>query len=149
MRSVEIKPNVHWVGAIDWNIRDFHGYSTYKGTSYNAFLVTDEKTALFDTVKKPFLSDLVHRIRQLVEPTKIDYLVVNHVEMDHSGAIPEIIELIKPEKVFCSEMGKKALLEHYHREDWPFEVVKSGQTLNLGTKTVHFLETRMLHWPDS
>ncbi|HAA04323.1 MAG TPA: MBL fold metallo-hydrolase, partial [Syntrophobacteraceae bacterium] len=138
-----------WVGAIDWNIRDFHGYSTYKGTSYNAFMVTDEKTALFDTVKKPFLSDLVHRIRQLVEPTKIDYLVVNHVEMDHSGAIPEIIELIKPEKVFCSEMGKKALIEHYHREDWPFEVVKSGQTLNLGTKTVHFLETRMLHWPDS
>ena len=149
MKSTEIKPNVHWVGAIDWNIRDFHGYSTYKGTTYNSFLVKDEKIALFDTVKKPFLSDLVHGIRQVVDPIKIDYLIVNHVEMDHSGAIPEIIELIKPEKVICSEMGKKALLEHFHREDWPFEVVKSGQTLSLGSKTVHFLETRMLHWPDS
>jgi flavorubredoxin len=149
MKSVEIKPNVHWVGAIDWNIRDFHGYSTYRGTTYNAFLVKDEKVALFDTVKKPFLSDLVHRIRQVVDPVKIDYLIVNHVEMDHSGSIPEIIELIKPEKVICSEMGKKALIEHYHREDWPYEVVKSGQTLSLGSKTVHFLETRMLHWPDS
>ncbi len=149
MKNMEIKPNVYWVGAIDWNIRDFHGYSTYKGTTYNAFLVKDEKIALFDTVKKPFLSDLLHRIRHLVEPTKIDYLIVNHVEMDHSGALPEIIDLIKPEKVFCSEMGKKALIEHYHREDWPLEVVKSGQTLSLGSKTVHFLETRMLHWPDS
>jgi flavorubredoxin len=149
MNNVEIKPNVYWVGAVDWNIRDFHGYSTYKGTSYNAFLVKDEKIALFDTVKKPFLSDLLHRIRQVVEPTKIDYLIVNHVEMDHSGSVPEIIDLIKPEKVFCSEMGRKALIEHYHREDWPLEVVKSGQTLSLGSKTVHFLETRMLHWPDS
>jgi flavorubredoxin len=149
MKKLEIKPNVYWVGAVDWNIRDFHGYSTYKGTTYNAFLVKDEKIALFDTVKKPFLSDLVHHIRHLVEPTKIDYLIVNHVEMDHSGAVPEIIDLIKPEKVFCSEMGKKALIEHYHREDWPIEVVKSGQTLSLGSKTVHFLETRMLHWPDS
>jgi flavorubredoxin len=149
MKNVEIKPNVYWVGAVDWNIRDFHGYSTYKGTSYNAFLVKDEKIALFDTVKKPFLSDLLHRIRQVVEPTKIDYLIVNHVEMDHSGSVPEIIDLIKPEKVFCSEMGRKALIEHYHREDWPLEVVKSGQTLSLGSKTVHFLETRMLHWPDS
>jgi flavorubredoxin len=149
MKAVEIKPNVHWVGAIDWNIRDFHGYSTYKGTTYNAYLVKDEKIALFDTVKKPFLSDLLDRLRHVVEPTKIDYLIVNHVEMDHSGSVPELIELIKPEKVFCSEMGKKALIEHYHREDWPFEVVKSGQTLSLGQKTVQFLETRMLHWPDS
>lgn len=149
MKATEIKPKVHWVGAIDWNIRDFHGYSTYKGTTYNAYLVKDEKTALFDTVKKPFLSDLLHRIRQITEVSKIDYLIVNHVELDHSGAIPEMIDLIKPEKVICSEMGKKSLIEHFHREDWPYEVVKSGQTLSLGSKTVHFLETRMLHWPDS
>ncbi len=149
MKPLEIKPKVFWVGAVDWNIREFHGYSTYRGTTYNAFLVKDEKIALFDTVKRPFMGDLVHRIRNIVEPAKIDYLIVNHVEMDHSGALPEIIELVKPEKVICSEMGKKALLDHYHRDDWPYEVVKSGQSLSLGSKTVHFIETRMLHWPDS
>jgi flavorubredoxin len=149
MQAKEIKPNVYWVGAVDWNIRDFHGYSTYKGTTYNAYLVKDAKIALFDSVKKPFAGDLIARLKTLVEPTMIDYIIVNHVEMDHSGSLPEIIDLVKPEKIFCSEMGKKALLEHYHREDWPYEVVKTGQTLSLGSKTVHFLETRMLHWPDS
>ncbi|MBU1716374.1 MAG: flavodoxin domain-containing protein, partial [Proteobacteria bacterium] len=149
MTNNEIKKNIHWVGAVDWNIRDFHGYSVYKGTTYNAFLIMDEKIALVDTVKKTSYSDLLHHIHQLTDPEKIDYLIVNHVEMDHSGCIPEIIELIKPEKVFCSAMGKKTLLSHFHREDWPLEVVKSGQTISLGKKTVHFLETPMLHWPDS
>lgn len=149
MQPVEIKKDIYWVGAIDWNIRDFHGYSTPKGTTYNAYLVMDEKTALFDTVKKPFKSGLIRNIRKLVDPRKVDYLIVNHVEMDHSGAVPEVIDEIQPEKVFCSAMGKKALIEHYHREDWPYEVVESGQTIKLGQKSVQFLETRMLHWPDS
>jgi len=149
MQSFEIKPNVHWVGAIDWNIRDFHGYSTNKGSTYNAFLVKDEKIALFDIVKKPFVSELLHNIHAVVDPGKIDYLIVNHVEMDHSGALPEIVERVKPSKIICSEMGKKALLEHYHRSDWPYQTVKSGETLSLGNKTVQFLETRMVHWPDS
>ncbi len=149
MNSTEIKDNIFWVGAIDWNIRDFHGYSTYKGTTYNAFLVKDEKIALFDTVKKNHINDLVHHIKQLVDPTDIDYLIVNHVEMDHSGSLPEIIDLIKPEKIFCSKMGLKAIHEHFQAEDWPLEAVENGQTLSLGSKTVQFLETRMLHWPDS
>jgi len=149
MNTTEIKDNIFWVGAIDWNIRDFHGYSTYKGTTYNAFLVKDEKIALFDTVKKNHINDLVHHIKQLVDPTDIDYLIVNHVEMDHSGSLPEIIDLIKPEKIFCSKMGLKAIEAHFHPEDWPLESVENGQTLSLGSKTVQFLETRMLHWPDS
>lgn len=149
MKPVQIKDSVYWVGVIDWNIRDFHGYSTPFGTTYNAYLVLDDKVTLFDTVKKPFKGALLDSIRTLIDPKKIDYLVVNHVEMDHSGAIPEMVEEIRPEKIFCSAMGKDALLEHYHRQDWPYEVVKSGQTLNLGRKTVQFLETRMLHWPDS
>jgi len=149
MGALEIKENIHWVGAVDWNIRDFHGYSTYKGTTYNAFLAMDEKITLFDTVKKPFLQELLHNIRQLTDPTKIDYIVVNHVELDHSGCLPEMVELIKPEKIFCSPMGEKAIQSHFHPRDWPLEVVKSGDTLSLGKKTVHFLETRMLHWPDS
>ncbi len=149
MKPVEIKDSVYWVGVIDWNIRDFHGYSTPAGTTYNAYLVMDDKITLFDTVKKPFKRALLENIRALIDPRKIDYVVVNHVEMDHSGSIPEVLDEIQPEKVFCSAMGKNALLEHYHREDWPYEVVESGQTLSLGKKTVQFLETRMLHWPDS
>lgn len=149
MGSLEIKENIHWVGAIDWNIRDFHGYSTYKGTTYNAFLAMDEKITLFDTVKKPFQKELLHRINELTEPEKIDYIVVNHVEMDHSGCLPEIVEIVKPEKIFCSVMGEKAIQTHFHPGDWPLEVVKSGDSISLGKKNVHFLETRMLHWPDS
>ena len=149
MGPVEIKKNVYWVGALDWNIRDFHGYSTPKGTTYNAYLVVDEKIALFDTVKYPFKNDLIECISKIIDPRRIDYLVVNHVEMDHSGSVPDIVELIGPEKVVCSPMGKKALIDHYNREDWPYHVVESGQTLKLGKKTVNFLETRMLHWPDS
>ena len=149
MNTTEIKDKIFWVGAIDWNIRDFHGYSTYKGTTYNAFLVKDEKIALFDTVKKSHLNELIHHIKQLVDPTDIDYLIVNHVEMDHSGSLPEIVDLVKPEKIFCSKMGYKAINEHFHPEDWPLEAVENGQTISLGSKTVTFLETRMLHWPDS
>jgi flavorubredoxin len=149
MQPFEIKDNIFWVGAIDWNIRDFHGYSTYKGTTYNSYLVKDEKIALFDTVKKNHINELVDNIKQLMDPTEIDYLIVNHVEMDHSGALPEMVELIKPEKIFCSKMGLKAIEEHFHPEGWPLEAVENGQTISLGSRTVHFLETRMLHWPDS
>jgi len=149
MKTVEIKNNIHWVGAIDWNVRDFHGYSTWEGTTYNAFLVKDEKITLFDTVKKSHISDLLHHINQLMDPAAIDYLIINHVEMDHSGALPEIVERIRPEKIFCSKMGKKAIEEHFHPKGWPLEAVATGDSISLGTKTVQFLETRMLHWPDS
>ncbi|MCE5314717.1 MAG: flavodoxin domain-containing protein [Armatimonadota bacterium] len=149
MQPVEIKKNVHWVGAVDWDVRDFHGYSTPKGTTYNSFLVIDDKITLFDTVKKGHGAKLLDHISQVVDPKKIDYIVVNHVELDHSGSLPEVIDIVKPEKVFCSANGKKALLAHFHREDWPYEVVSNGQTLRLGSKTARFIETRMLHWPDS
>lgn len=149
MRSIEITHNIYWVGAVDWSIRDFHGYSTPEGSTYNAFLVGDEKTALLDMVKKPFKTDLLRHIGQVMDPREIDYIVVNHVEMDHSGALPEIVDVIKPDKIFCSSNGKKALLAHFHRDDWPYEVVETGQTISFGNKTVRFIETRMLHWPDS
>lgn len=146
---VKVKDGINWVGAVDWSVRDFHGYLTQKGTTYNAFLVMDEKIALFDTVKKSFKGDLLHNIYKVIDPKKIDYLIVNHVEPDHSGALPEMIEVIKPEKVFCSARGKKALIDHYHREDWPYEVVGTGAEISLGKRKVMFIETRMLHWPDS
>ena len=149
MHTVEIADNLHWVGSVDWNVRDFHGYSTERGTTYNSFLALDDKIALFDTVKKPFSSELWHKIQKHTDPKKIDYFIVNHVEMDHSGSLPDMIQACEPEKIFCSANGKKAMIAHFHNEDWPFEVVKSGDTLSLGKRTVHFLETRMLHWPDS
>lgn len=149
MKKIELADNVYWVGAVDWLTRDFHGYSTNRGTTYNAFLIIDEKITLIDTVKKPYKSELMHRIHNIIDPAKIDYLVVNHVEMDHSGCLPEVIEAIKPEKVICSKMGHKSLLQHFHRNDWPYHVVTSGEEINLGKRTLQFLETRMLHWPDS
>ena len=149
MNPVKLKDNIYWVGAIDWDVRDFHGYSTNRGTTYNAFLIMDEKITLIDCVKNSLKNDLISRISEIVDPEKIDYIVVNHVEMDHSGSLPEMMELIQPEKILCSKMGHKALLQHFHREDWPYEVVKPGEDYSLGEKTLSFLETRMLHWPDS
>lgn len=150
MFPVEIKKDIFWVGSVDWNLRDFHGYSLARhGTTYNAYLVKDEKIALFDLVPANCLDDLLTCLQEAVDPAQIDYLIVNHVEPDHSGALPRLMEIVKPEKVFCSPMAKQALLSHYHREDWPYEVVETGQTISLGKRTVTFLETKMLHWPDS
>jgi len=149
MPPIEVLKDIYWVGAVDWNIRDFHGYSVDKGSSYNAFLAIDDKVTLFDTVKKGFKNDLIGNIRQIIDPAEIDYLIVNHVEMDHSGLIAEIADLVQPEKIICSEMGKKNLLAHFHQEEWPYEAVKTGDTISLGKRSVQFIETRMLHWPDS
>ncbi len=149
MKPIELAKNVYWVGAIDWLTRDFHGYSTNRGTTYNAYLIIDEKVTLIDTVKKPYCNELMHHIRSIIDPAKIDYIVVNHVEMDHSGSLPDVIKEINPEKIICSKMGQKALIKHFHQEDWPYHVVSPGEELCLGEKTLSFLETRMLHWPDS
>ncbi|MFP4169190.1 MAG: FprA family A-type flavoprotein [Desulfonatronovibrionaceae bacterium] len=150
MAVQEIKENVYWVGAVDWNIRSFHGYSlARRGTTYNAYLILEDKVALFDTVPEKFKWDLYHQVRSLVKLEDIDYIVVNHVELDHSGAFPFMHDRIKPEKVFCSRMGKKAIAEHFHRTDFPLEAVNTGDEISLGQKRIQFMETRMLHWPDS
>jgi len=148
LKATKISDNVWWVGAIDWDLRDFHGYSTDRGSSYNAFLIMDEKITLIDTVKKPFYKEMLSRIESIVDPCKIDYIVSNHAEMDHSGALPEIIEHCKPEKVFASAMGVKALEEHFHMGH-SFETVKEGEKLSLGKRDLTFIDARMLHWPDS
>jgi flavorubredoxin len=150
MQPVEIKKDIFWVGALDWDIVDFHGYKVDHGTTYNAYLVKDEKTTLFDTVKHGFELDLIHRLYNAgVEPEEVDYLVVNHLEPDHSGGLPELVARLRPEKVFTSPMGEKAMRQYYDCADWPIEVVKTGSELSLGRRKVQFLETRMLHWPDS
>ena len=151
MKSLEIKKDIFWVGAVDYQSRDFHGYSlSPRGTTYNAYVVKDEKNVLFDTVKHDFADVLHGCLAHLMNPEDIDYIVVNHVELDHAGALPEMIELCKPETVFCSPMGQKAIEAHFRDwGKWPLKVVKTGDVINIGKRNIHFLETRMLHWPDS
>ncbi len=149
MNPIEIAKDVYDVGVIDWNIRDFHGYSTYRGTSYNAFLIVDEKVALIDTVKKEFSDQLLENIAKIVDPKKIDYVISNHTEMDHSGGLPRFMHKIGEDKpLYCSKMGLKNLSQHFSQK-WNYHGVANGEALSLGKRTLTFLETRMLHWPDS
>ncbi len=148
-QPVKITNSVYWVGAIDWDIRDFHGYSVNRGTTYNAYLVVSDKIVLIDTVKESFTEEMMSRISKVVEPRKIDYIVSNHSEMDHSGALPVVASHINPDRIFASKMGVKALKQHFPDQDIPVEEIQNNQTLDLGGKTLRFIETRMLHWPDS
>ena len=148
MGKVELKKGIYWVGAIDWNIRSFHGYDTPRGSTYNAYLIVDDKVALIDTVKVPFFDELVERVREIIPFDKIDYLISNHVEMDHSGSLPRVKDLAKNATIIATERGKKGLTRYYKKE-WPFETVKTGDTLDLGKKKVTFVEIPMVHWPDS
>lgn len=146
----EIAPNVFWVGKIDWELRKFHGeeYSTHRGTSYNAYLVKDEKIALIDTVWMPFSKEFVANLAKEVDLNKIDYVIANHAEMDHSGALPELMSHIPDTPVYCTANCVKSLKGHYH-QNWNFQTVKTGDTLSLGKKELVFVEAMMLHWPDS
>lgn len=150
MSKVEIKNNIFWVGAIDWNVRNFHGhtYTTQRGTTYNAYLIVDDRIALVDAVYGPFASELIARISEIVDPKKIDYIIANHVETDHSGALPSIMKLCPKAKVVGTAKCKEGLYKHYY-EDWDFQVVKTTDKISLGGKTIEFIETPMVHWPDS
>jgi len=146
--AVKVTDSVYWVGAIDWEIRNFHGYSTSRGTTYNAYLILADKITLIDTVKHRFKDELIERISTIVPLEDIEIIISNHAELDHSGCLPEMIDRIKPDKVIASKMGVKALKEHFNTS-MDITPVTSGDTLDLGNKQLRFLETRMLHWPDS
>ncbi len=146
--AIQISEHVYWVGAIDWSIRDFHGYQTPHGSTYNAYLVMAEKITLIDTVKAPFMEEMLARVASVVDPSRIDYIVSNHSEQDHSGCLLKVIDRVKPEKVFASAMGVKTLKDIFH-SDYNIQAVKDGETLSLGNMELKFLETRMIHWPDS
>jgi anaerobic nitric oxide reductase flavorubredoxin len=150
MERIEIKKDIFWVGAVDWNVRSFHGhtYSTSRGTTYNAYLILDEKIALVDTVYGPFAEEMIERIAQIIPPGKIDYIISNHVETDHSGALPAITKLCPKAKVLGTQKCKEGLYKHYYGK-WEFGVVKTGDRIELGKRTLTFLEAPMLHWPDS
>ena len=149
MSKVRLAEGVYWVGVIDWNIRNFHGYSTRVGTTYNAYLVVDEKIALIDTVKAPFYNEMLSRVKEIVALEDIDYVISNHVEMDHSGSLPMTMRDIKNAKLITLEkFGEGGLRKTFHSE-WPFETVKEGSELSLGKRKIIFIPTPMLHWPDS
>lgn len=147
-QAVRVTDRVYWVGAIDWELREFHGYQTPRGTTYNAFLVLADTVTLVDTVKRPFRDEMLSRIASVVEPDSIACVVSNHAEMDHSGCLPDVVGIVRPEKVYASTMGVKALQEHFHMGGG-IDAVNDGESVSLGDMSLRFFETRMQHWPDS
>jgi flavorubredoxin len=150
MSAIKILPDIYWVGAIDWNVRNFHGhtYATKRGTTYNAYLIVGEKVALIDTVYETFSEELIENIREVIPVEKIDYIIANHVEIDHSGALPAVMKLCPKAKILGTKKCKEGLYKHYYG-GWDFQIVKTGDNLRLGRNTLTFLEAPMLHWPDS
>ncbi|MDD3049685.1 MAG: anaerobic nitric oxide reductase flavorubredoxin [Candidatus Cloacimonetes bacterium] len=149
--SFTVKNNVKWVGKIDWELDKFHGeeYSTHKGSTYNSYLIQEEKNVLIDTVWKPFASEFVNNLKKEIDLEKIDFIIANHAEIDHSGALPELMKEIPETPIYCTKNALDSLKGHYH-QDWNFVVVKTGDTLDIGNgKKLIFIEAPMLHWPDS
>ncbi|RDE16102.1 MAG: MBL fold metallo-hydrolase [Candidatus Thorarchaeota archaeon] len=150
MKAIEVVKDVYWVGAIDYNVRNFHGYSytTHHGTTYNAYLVMGEKIALIDGVLGSFSEEMFSRISEIIEPEKIDYMISNHTEMDHSGAVPDVLKVMKNAKLVCTAKAVDELKKHYP-DGWDIQTVKTGDEIDLGGKTLRFYEAPMLHWPES
>jgi len=148
--KINVKNNVWWVGKTDWELRKFHGneYSTNRGSTYNSYLVIEDKTVLIDTVWKPFAKEFISNLSKELDLTKIDFIIANHAEIDHSGALPDLLEIIPDTPVYCTEQGIKSLTGHFHK-DWNFKPVKTGEKLKLGKKELIFIQAPMLHWPDT
>ena len=147
---VELAKGVYWVGFVDWSLRHFHGHelSTHRGSSYNAYLITDEKNVLVDTVWGPFADRLLENIKEIVDPSKIDVVVANHAEVDHSGALPEVMRHAPKATVIVSKRGRESVEGYYH-QPWDFKAVQTGEKVNIGKRELLFIEAPMLHWPDS
>ncbi len=149
MKAVEIKKDIFWVGAKDWNLREFHGYNTPDGSTYNSYLIMDDKITLVDGVKAYMSNEQIARVKSVIDFSKINYLIVNHVEQDHSGSVPEIMKLAPQAIIVTNAAGKMALEAHFDTTGWQYHIVKTGDVLNIGKRNLSFLTTPMLHWPDS
>lgn len=147
--NTTLNENIDWVGAVDWTIRDFHGYDVEHGTTYNAYLVRDEKTALVDTVKSPFADELLRNVSALVDPLRVDYVICNHAELDHAGALPQVLNAMPQATLLCDKKCAAALGEHFDTSSWKIRTVADGETVSLGRRTLRFVETPMVHWPES
>ncbi len=145
-----VKNNIYWVGKVDWELRKFHGeeYSTHRASTYNSYLIREKKTVLIDTVWAPFAKEFVSGLSKEIDLRAIDYIIANHGEIDHSGALEELMEIIPDKPIYCTQNAVKSLRGHYHK-DWNFKPVKTGDRLDIGGKELIFIEAPMLHWPDS
>jgi flavorubredoxin len=148
MKPVEMKPGIYWVGGVDWDLRNFHGYLTQMGSTYNAYLIVDEKITVVDTVKHYLFDEMMSRIKQVVDPASIDYIISNHVEMDHSGSLLKLKEAAPNAEIFASPFGKRGLMSHFDIKD-EIKTVKEGDKLSIGKRTLTFHPISMVHWPDS
>lgn len=148
MSAVKIADNIYWVGAIDWDLRFCGSYNTPRGTTYNAYLVIDDKITLIDTVKDGFEAEMLERIKEIVDPAKIDYIICQHAEADHAGALREVVKVCRKAKVVCSVPCKTTLLKNYG-SDFNAQTVKTKDELKLGKKSLTFIQAELLHWPDS
>lgn len=146
----ELAKGVYWVGVVDWGLRLFHGHelSTHRGSTYNSYLIVDEKIALVDTAWAPFQEQLMENIREVVDPANIDIVVTNHSEVDHSGSLPAVMRHASKATVVVSSRGEESVEGHYH-QPWNFKKVKTGERINIGKNDLVFVEAPMLHWPDS
>lgn len=149
MKPTELKNDIYWVGAVDWAVRDFHGYETPRGTSYNNYLILDNEPTLIDTVKHDFADITIKNIKTLIEPSKIKHVVINHIENDHATSMGRIMALTPKATVYMTERARKGLDRFFDMSGWKVKIVKNGESLNIGKRTLLFLETPMLHWPDS
>ncbi len=147
--SITLCNGIDWIGHVDWAVRDFHGYNTDRGATYNAYLIRDEKTALIDTVKDPFAGDLLAKLRTLTDLAEIDYVVCNHAEPDHAGSLSCILKALPKAKLVCNEKCRAALGQHFDVSGWNFHIVDTGDTLSLGRRSLRFINTPMAHWPES
>ncbi len=148
MKATKLREGIYWVGGIDWDLRNFHGYLTQRGSTYNAYLIIDEKITLIDNVKHYLFDEMIARISDVIDPATIDILIQNHVEMDHSGGLPKLMKLLPNVEIYTNAQGIKGLKMHY-KEDWKFHEIKSGDILNIGKRNLTFLTTPMVHWPDN
>jgi len=149
VKAKEIKPDIYWVGALDWAVRDFHGYVTPRGTTYNNYLINDDKVTLVDTVKYDFSNITIDNIKSVVDPSKIVNIVINHIEPDHVSSLGEIMKLTPEANIYITEKGKKGLKRYFNTSGWRINTVKTGDSIKTGKYNLSFIETPMLHWPDS
>ena len=147
--NTTLRDGIDWVGVVDWNVRDFHSYTTGRGATYNAYLVRDERTALVDTVKAPFVEKLVATLAAAVGLSRVDYVICNHAEPDHSGGLPRILAALPNATLVCDSKCAETLATYYDATAWRVQVVKTGDSISLGRRTLQFVETPMVHWPDS
>ncbi len=147
--NTTLRENIDWVGYVDWTVRDFHSYNTHRGTSYNAYLIRDQKTALIDTVKEPYGDQLLRNVSALIDPAQVDYVVCNHAEPDHAGELPRVMRSLPNATLLCDKKCRTVLSQHVDISSWKIQVVAEGDRISLGRRTLQFVETPMVHWPES